>query len=106
MNEIITFVSFSPGVDENGIQTDTNRTEHFWVWAEVPRMTVKEFSDQQTKVGFTKETPTFYIRALTDKDIEPGWQIEWHGRIYDIKAIDQDYQNRDMLKLKAELYVD
>lgn len=104
MTEIIEFVSYETGVNEFGVQIDDVKQSHFKCFAEVPRMTVKEFSDKSTKVGNSTSAPTFYISAMTDEPVDTNWRILWNDREYQIISIDEDFQNRDMTKIKAELY--
>ncbi|MFD1431374.1 MULTISPECIES: phage head completion protein [Lacticaseibacillus] len=95
MRERITFVSLTPA-EVNGVIVPDNPTDQMTVWAEVPKVPLREANDPQTTLGVRTEKPTFIIRFLTDSNIDPSWCIRWHGVLYDITGLDPDYQRRDI----------
>jgi head-tail adaptor len=98
MRERITFVSYSPG-KVNGVPVSNQKTEHMTVWAEVPKLPIRE---AKTDLGIRIDSPTFIVRFLTDEQIEPTWRIEWRGQIYEITGLDPDYQRRDITTITGK----
>lgn len=98
MRERITFVSYSPG-KVNGVPVSNQKTEHMTVWAEVPKLPIRE---AKTDLGIRTDSPTFIVRFLTDEQIEPTWRIEWRGQTYEITGLDPDYQRRDITTITGK----
>lgn len=98
MRERITFVSYSPG-KVNGVPGSNQKTEHMTVWAEVPKLPIRE---AKTDLGIRTDSPTFIVRFLTDEQIEPTWRIEWRGQTYEITGLDPDYQRRDITTITGK----
>ena len=71
-----------------GINPETHRpikdkkVKEFTVWAEVPKLPVREFVQNSSNVGFRKESPTFLIAFKTRKEIQSNWLINWRGKWY------------------------
>lgn len=86
----------------NGVPTDTAEKLEFEVWAEVPKVPIREVRDPSVKVGFRKDKPTFLIRYLTEKEINPKWRIKWRQNLYTITGMDQDFLNKDITTITAE----
>jgi SPP1 family predicted phage head-tail adaptor len=103
MTERIAFVSYESGMTEDGVPTDAKKTTHMTVWAEVPKIPIREVIDPQTKLNVRRETPTFLIRFLTEKEIDNRWRIEWRGQEYEISGFDPDYQRRDVTTITAKV---
>ena len=103
MTERITFYSVTSGIDPITHQQIHNKPqEEFTVWAEVPKLTVREFVQNSSEVGFRKETPTFLIAFKTRKEIQSNWLVEWRGKRYEITGIDPDYKTRDLTKISTQ----
>lgn len=98
MRERITFVSYS-GNKINGVPVDNVKTEQLSVWAEVPKIPIREANNG---LGIRTDTPTFVVRFLTQQEIEPTWRIEWRGNEYQITGLDPDYQKRDITTITAK----
>lgn len=101
MTERITFVSYQL-VKKNGVPVDGMPVEHMTVWAEVPKLPIREANDPQTKLGTRKDSPTFLVRFLTKEEIQPTWRIRWRGTEYQITGLDPDYQRRDLTTITAK----
>lgn len=101
MTERITFISY-PIVKKNGVPVDGDPVEHMTVWAEVPKVPIREANDPQTKLGTRKDSPTFLVRFLTTEEIQPNWRIRWRSREYQITGLDPDYQRRDLTTITAK----
>ena len=86
----------------NGVPTDTAEKLEFEVWAEVPKVPIREVRDSSVKVGIRKDKPTFLIRYLTEKEIDPKWKIRWRGGLYTITGLDPDFLRKDMTTITAE----
>lgn len=86
----------------NGVPTDTAEKLEFEVWAEVPKVPIREVRDSSVKVGIRKDKPTFLIRYLTEKEIDPKWRIRWRGNLYSITGLDPDFLRKDMTTITAE----
>lgn len=102
MTELISFVSYEMGVTDDGIPIDNKKVKHMTVWAEVPKIPIREVIDPQTKLTIRRETPTFLIRFLTEEEIDNRWEIEWRGRTYEITGLDPDFQRRDLTTITAK----
>lgn len=76
------------------------------MWAELPKMTVREFVQNSSDVGFRKESPTFLIAFKTRKEIQSNWLIGWRGKMYEITGMDPDYDKRDVTKISAQEMTD
>lgn len=107
MTERITFYSVKSGIDP-----ETHRPIHnqphmeFSVWAEVPKIPIREFVDKGSDVGFRKESPTFLIAFKTPKEIQSNWLIKWRGKTYQITGMDPDYKLRDLSKISTQEVAD
>lgn len=86
----------------NGVSTDTAETVQLELWAEVPKMPVREARDPHVQVGFRKDKPTFLVRYLTEKEIDPKWKIRWRGGLYSITGLDPDFLRKDITTITAE----
>lgn len=98
MRERITFVSYTSG-KVNGVPVSSQKTEHMTVWAEVPKLPIREANSD---MGVRTDAPKFIVRFLTDEDIEPTWRISWRGVEYEITGLDPDYQKRDITTITAK----
>lgn len=105
MTERISFISYQEKI-VNGMQTEAEKVTHFSVWAEVPKVSAKEFNDPQTKIGYRRDMPVFYIRFLTESEIDMSWRIEWRGNEYQIVDFDPDYDKKDMTKIGTKRFSD
>lgn len=101
MTERITLVSTGRKLI-NGVPTDTAENVQLELWAEVLKMPVREARDPQVRVGFRKDRPTFLVRYLTEKEIDPKWKIRWRGGLYTITGLDPDFLRKDMTTITAE----
>lgn len=99
MRERIAFVSYGRK-KVNGVPVDNARTEHFSVWAEVPKVPIREVA--KGDLGIRKDTPVFIIRFLTESEIDTTWRIEWRGSEYEITGFDPDFQRRDITTITAK----
>lgn len=107
MTERITFYSVQSGIDPETHQPIHNQPhEEFSVWAEVPKIPIREFVDNGSSVGFRKESPTFLIAFKTKKEIQPNWLIKWRGKTYQITGMDPDYKLRDLSKISTQEVID
>lgn len=107
MTERITFYSLKSGIDPEIHQPIENAPhEEFSVWAEVPKMPIREFVDKGSNVGFRKESPTFLIAFKTPKEIQSNWLIKWRGKTYQITGMDPDYKLRDLSKISTQEVTD
>lgn len=102
MNERITFYSVGPGITADGVQVDAVETEEFSVWAEVPKLSIREFVNQGNKVGYRKQSPVFIIAFKTQKEVKPNWRIKWHDIMYEIKSLDPDYRTKDLIQISTQ----
>jgi hypothetical protein len=103
MTERITFYSVKPGIDPETHQPIYNQPHmEFSVWAEVPKIPIREFVDKGSDVGFRKESPTFLIAFKTPKEIQSNWLIKWRGKTYQITGMDPDYKLRDLSKISTQ----
>ncbi len=103
MTERITFYSVRSGIDPETHQPIENQPhEEFSVWAEVPKIPIREFVDKGSNVGFRKESPTFLIAFKTRKEIQSNWLVKWRGKIYRITSIDPDYKLYDLSKITTQ----
>ncbi|ERL64048.1 hypothetical protein L248_1695 [Schleiferilactobacillus shenzhenensis LY-73] len=100
MTERIQFVSYESDVI-NGVPIDGVKVDHGTVWAEVPKITIREATDPQTKLGTRKDTPTFLVRYLAAVNVQPEWRIIWRGVEYEITGMDPDYERRDLTTITA-----
>lgn len=98
MRERITFVSYERGM-EQGVPVDNVKTEHMTVWAEVPKVPIRE---ARSGLGVRTDSPTFIVRFLTEEEIQPTWSIVWHGSEYEITGLDPDYQRRDITTITGK----
>lgn len=103
MTERITFYSVQPGVDPVTRQPVENQpVKEFSCWAEVPKLPIREFVQNSSKVGFRKESPTFLVAFKLPKPVDPTWLINWRGKMYEITGMDPDYKFRDLSKISAQ----
>lgn len=102
MNERITFYSVGSGITEDGVPIDAVETQEFTVWAEVPKLPIREFVNQGNKVGYRKESPVFIIAFKTKKEIQSSWRIKWRNKMYEIKSLDPDYRTRDIIQISTQ----
>lgn len=102
MNERITFYSIAPGITADGVEIDDVATEEFTVWAEVPKLPIREFINQGNQVGYRKESPVFIIAFKTKKEIQSNWRVKWRGSMYDIKSLDPDYKTKDLIQISTQ----
>lgn len=103
MTERITFYSVKSGIDPETHQPIHNQPHmEFSVWAEVPKIPIREFVDKGSDVGFRKESPTFLIAFKTPKEIQSNWLIKWRGKTYQITGMDPDYKLRDLSKISTQ----
>ncbi len=102
MTERIAFVSYE-SKKVNGVPVDGVLVKHMTVWAEVPKVPIREANDPQTKLGTRKDSPTFLVRFLTAEEIQPTWRIQWRGNEYQITGLDPDYERRDLTTITAKL---
>ena len=104
MNERIEFYTVEDVKDENGDSTPVETTL-FSCWAEVAKATTKEFRDRANNhidgVGKRKETRVFYIRFRTD--VDSAYFVNWQGKKFAIKDIEEDWQSKDMLMVSVEV---
>lgn len=98
MHERITFISYDRGM-VNGVAVDNKQTAHMTVWAEVPKVPIRE---ARNDLGIRTDSPTFIVRFLTEEEINPAWRIEWRGSEYQIAGLDPDYQRRDITTITAK----
>ena len=107
MTERITFYSVRSGIDPETHRPIENLPhEEFSVWAEVPKIPIREFVDKGSNVGFRKESPTFLIAFKTKKEIQSNWLVKWRGRTYRITGMDPDYKLHDLSKITAQEVTD
>lgn len=102
MRERISFISYGRGM-KNGVSVDGVKTKHMTVWAEVPKVPIREARDD---LGIRTDSPTFIVRFLTNEEIQPTWRIEWRGTEYEISGLDPDYQRRDITTITAKKVAD
>lgn len=102
MNERITFYSIGPGVTEDGVPVDSIEIQEFTVWAEVPKLPIREFVSQGNKIGYRKKSPVFIIAFKTKKEIESNWRIKWRNTMYEIKSLDPDYKTKDIIQISTQ----
>lgn len=102
MTERIQLVSYDPGRTPDGVPTDDVMTTHLTLWAEVPKVPIREVVDPQTKLGTRRDSPVFLVRFLTTEEIEPTWRVLWRGQEYEITGVDPDYQRRDITTITAK----
>lgn len=103
MTERITFYSVQSGVDPVTRQPlDSVPVKEFSCWAEVPKLPIREFVQNSSKVGFRRESPTFLVAFKLPKPVQPNWLIEWRGKKYEITGMDPDYKLRDLSKISAQ----
>ena len=96
MTERIAFVSYE-SKKVNGVPVGGVLVKHMTVWAEVPKVPIREANDPQTKLGTRKDSPTFLVRFLTAEEIQPTW------RIHQITGLDPDYERRDLTTITAKV---
>ena len=101
MTERIAFVSYE-SKKVNGVPVDGVLVKHMTVWAEVPKVPIREANDPQTKLGTRKDSPTFLVRFLTAEEIQPTWRIQWRGKEYQITGLAPDYERRDLTTITAK----
>ena len=102
LNERITFYSVGSGITEDGVPIDAVETQEFTVWAEVPKLPIREFVNQGNKVGYRKESPVFIIAFKTKKEIQSSWRIKWRNKMYEIKSLDPDYRTKDIIQISTQ----
>ncbi|XRJ96184.1 phage head closure protein [Latilactobacillus sakei] len=102
MNERITFYSVGSGITKDGVPVDAVEIQEFTVWAEVPKLPIREFVNQGNKVGYRKESPVFIIAFKTKKEIQSSWRIKWRNKMYEIKSLDPDYRTRDIIQISTQ----
>ena len=102
MTERIKLISYESQRGEGGVVNDDVPVTHMTLWAEVPKVPIREAIDPQTKLGTRKDSPVFLVRFLTAEEIQPTWRIEWRGVEYEITGIDADYQRRDITTITAK----
>lgn len=104
MNERIEFYTVEDVKDENGDSTQVETTL-FLCWAEVAKATTKEFRDRTInhidEPEKRKETRVFYIRFRTD--VDSAYFVNWRGKKYQVKDIEEDWQSKDMLMVSVEV---
>ena len=103
MTERITFYSVQMGINpETHRPIKDQKVKEFTVWAEVPKLSVREFVQNSSNVGFRKESPTFLIAFKTRKEIQSNWLINWRGKWYESTGMDPNYVKRDLTKITAQ----
>lgn len=103
MTERIVFYSIQAGVDPATRQPiDKQLIREFSCWAEVPKLPIREFVQNNSKVGFRKESPTFLVAFKLPKSVQPNWLIKWRGKTYEITGMDPDYKLRDLSKISTQ----
>lgn len=104
MNERIVFYTVEDVKDENGDSTPVETTL-FSCWAEVAKATTKEFRDRTNNhiegLEKRKERRVFYIRFRTD--VDSSYFVNWRGKKYQVKDIEEDWQSKDMLMVSVEV---
>jgi head-tail adaptor len=102
MRERITFVSFSARENDLGVVVADSPHDEFSVWAEVPKVPLREANDPNTELGIRTQKPTFIVRFLTQTEVQPEWAVRWHAKLFDITGLDPDYQRRDITTITTK----
>lgn len=104
MNERILFYSVENIKNDDG-DYETVETTRFECWAEVAKATTKEFRDRTNNhiegLEKRKERRVFYIRFRMD--IDSSYFVNWRGKKYQIKEIEEDWQSKDMVMISVEV---
>lgn len=108
MNERITFISrgdYKPNDDGIGVATNV---EEFSCWAEVAKMTNKDFlmssyKKESGNIWYNKETPVFIIRFNQQKEVQSNWLVNWRNQLYEITSIDVDFKRKEMIQIATQL---
>lgn len=102
MTERIEFYSTEPGVTDDGVPIENEKTLKYSCWAELLNTPMREFRDPTTKVGFRKEQPNFAIKFEINIPIDSMWHIMWRNKEYEITGVDPDYDKRNVTKIECK----